>query len=114
MTESAYRSDAACPTPAQLNLLVAGVLDDVSCDSIGDHLEQCEQCSRSFEERTAAHREQWGAWERLLDSGETTSPSTPAQPVPHVPGYEIIGELGRGGMGLSTEPVTWHAVEKSR
>src|SRR5262249_55669067 len=36
----------------------------------------------------------------VLDSG-TSKPLPPlAQPLPAIPGYELLGELGRGGMGI--------------
>ena len=103
MTAPADDSSSACLSDDQLHLLLLGELDDTSCDAIGAHLDQCDKCLSLFQEQTAEHQQEWMAWQRRLGEhpSGTEEPLLESPPaLPEIPGYELLEELGRGGMGV--------------
>ncbi|HWG42526.1 MAG TPA: protein kinase [Gemmataceae bacterium] len=87
----------SCLTPEELTALHLGDLPETALDEVAAHLERCPHCeaaARALDELTdpvvAAYRE----------SALAAPLAEPAAPPERVGEYEILGELGRGGMGV--------------
>jgi tetratricopeptide (TPR) repeat protein len=116
-----------CPSSQQLRALLAHELQGAEAEAVEAHVEQCAACQEALEEQTAAFPTQQSepTDQRAGDSDflrrlqeqtphgirpapQPASDATlahreapadaPAQPT--VPGYEVLAELGRGGMGV--------------
>ncbi len=106
----------ACPDREQLELLLAKRLADTAREELEMHVEDCEACQRTLEDLTDGAS--WGldpthgagngavGAERGFVAhppGATAGAAAAADEhmgAPVVAGYEIEGELGRGGMGV--------------
>jgi len=108
-----------CPDQSVLEALFANQLSAPIKDALEAHLQQCAACRQLLESMTAATLlghglstdEQWHfpvpplpppeagppAADRPTRAG---APVTDPTTAPDVPGYQILGELGRGGMGV--------------
>ena len=99
----------ACPDPAELEAFVDEALPDRRQGEVGDHLADCPTCQAHLDRLTTP------ADPRLSGLSAVATPSVvstqilaarlavagpPAGGHPSPPGYAIVRELGRGGMGV--------------
>src|SRR5438105_3644462 len=84
---------SSCPDAEDLQRFLRGQTDAVETGRLEQHLARCPGCAEALRGLQGP------------DASEQTLPVSPAPeaagaPLPEVPGYEILGELGRGGMGV--------------
>jgi tRNA A-37 threonylcarbamoyl transferase component Bud32 len=111
-----------CPSPERLQQFLADQLVGPEADALETHLEGCSSCQQVLEQWTGRATPDWRREPAALEeSGEaflrgleeeygavvrarTERAAAPAPPSvtrrPTVPGYEILEEVGRGGMGV--------------
>jgi tetratricopeptide (TPR) repeat protein len=89
-----------CPDVSDLIAFHRGDLTDLELDRVGDHLEGCAWCS----ELLAAIEQDHPVLAVLRDPAASPETLYEGQAdrawAPALPGYEVLGELGSGGMGV--------------
>src|SRR4051794_33607221 len=110
---------STCPPEARLRQLLADPVSVPDGAELEAHLEDCGRCRQTLDRlltteldrmalpRTLAGRpsqevprEALDDWTKALPSVGLASHPPAAASLPGVPGYEVLGELGRGGMGV--------------
>jgi WD40 repeat protein len=97
------RSD--CPTEQELAAFDLGDLPEAGLEAISQHLERCPDCEAfldSLDGRTdsAIACLRYPGSARTLGGIGALTASRAAADLPAVPGYEVLGFLGEGGMGV--------------
>jgi serine/threonine protein kinase len=106
---STQKSDAAtCPAPAVLRDFLNDALSDEDAVPVQAHVDACPACQQSLGELVGGlpeplvefglHGARHGS-DDTVRSSRSARDESPAE-IPLVPGYEVLKELGRGGMGV--------------
>lgn len=106
----------SCPSPTELERAFAELLDGQEEESVVEHVETCRICQGTLEAlladgEFAPRRPVEMADQRVASGTSAKGPTTDGLPAasaagvppdagPEVPGYQILGVLGQGGMGV--------------
>jgi WD40 repeat protein/tRNA A-37 threonylcarbamoyl transferase component Bud32 len=102
-----------CPSDQDLLAFHRGTLPEAELDALADHLETCPGCAAAVERldgavdplvavvRKRVQALSWSGSARAdFPRGAAEPDGTDPADWPRLPGYEVVGPLGRGGMGV--------------
>jgi serine/threonine protein kinase len=90
-----------CPSRADLSAFNLGVLSEEALGEVAEHLEQCPECGAAAQALDRMSDPVIDSLRGLSSAGlGPDQAAPPAAPPARVGEYEILGELGRGAMGI--------------
>src|SRR5436309_1052649 len=93
-----------CPSPDQFQELLDERLPSGEAALLEEHVETCSACRLQLEKLTQTAADLLPPPLRGASGGDTGGRTLPmgsgGAPLPQIAGYEILGVLGRGGMGV--------------
>ncbi len=95
--------ESACPNPAALQRFLDDELPEADAAPVQEHIDACASCQEALARLLGAFPDPLDALApapRGSLSEQDTIPNASLGPPIEVPGYEVLGELGRGGMGV--------------
>jgi hypothetical protein len=95
-------SMSACPREEVLLAFLRQELSDEDASAVESHVDDCATCEPLLARLAAVP----GGLLPLIGCAERGRDGTDLPRQPQIPGYEVLGEVGAGGMGVGCAPAT--------